>query len=66
MFRPNSQRLICLAAFLLLAPGCRRAEKKMSVEDVAAALRANGIVYDVSETAALSGIRGQGIRARQG
>jgi len=34
----------------------------MSVEDVAAALRANGIVYDVSETAALSGIRGQGIR----
>jgi len=61
MFAKERPLLVCLAAFLLLAAGCRR-EKGRTVEDVAGALRANGIPYDVSETAALPGIRGQGLR----
>jgi len=52
--------LICLAA-LVLTGGCRR-QKDRTVEDVAAALRANGLPYDVSETAALAGIPGDGLR----
>jgi hypothetical protein len=61
MFGTKRPHLICLAALLLIAAGCRR-EKAKTVEDVAGALRANGVPYDVSETAALTGIRGQGLR----
>jgi len=31
-------------------------------EELASALRAHGVVYDMSETAALSGVRGDGLR----
>jgi hypothetical protein len=49
--------MACAAFF----SGCGQRDEP-SVERLAAALRAHGVSYDVSETAALTGIRGEGLR----
>lgn len=53
--------LTCLAACILVACGCGRSGPQ-TAEELAAALRQQGIAYDVSETAALPRIHADGIR----
>lgn len=52
----------CLALCVLAVSGCGRSPAAMSVEELAAALQEHGIAYDVSETAALPRVRGEGLR----
>lgn len=56
------RRLIaaCLGICLLAAAGCGRKGPE-SVEDLAAALKEHGVAYEVTETAALPGIKNEGL-----
>jgi hypothetical protein len=53
--------VVCAALCLLSAYGCGQGEAP-NVAELAAALRAHGVSYGVSETATLSGIRAEGLR----
>ncbi len=55
--------LLAAAALLLaLGPGCHRRKPAISVDELAALLRAHGVAYEVAETAALPRVQADGLR----
>jgi len=53
--------LACLAVCLMAACGCGHGEPE-TIDELAAALQAEGVAYDVAETAALPRIKSDGLR----
>ena len=62
MTRSTAAWSAVLAGFLLLAAGCRQPVHVLTVQEMAAALRAHGVAFTVEETAALPRVQAQGLR----